>query len=246
MPLSPEKVPWRSPIHWYPTIDSTMHEAVRLANAGCEPGTVVGADEQTAGQGRFGRVWHSAPDAGLYFSIVLGPSDPLVTLALGLATASAIQQTTGVGCDLRWPNDVLIGERKVAGILTQLHGDAVVAGIGINVNQTQFPPDVAGIATSLRIAGRREQEREPLLAAVLDEIDHHVTRPGAAILDLFTRASSYVSGRRVTVDDRLTGTTAGLTEEGYLNLRLDDGRREIVMAGGVRPATGLRPQTIDK
>jgi BirA family transcriptional regulator, biotin operon repressor / biotin---[acetyl-CoA-carboxylase] ligase len=237
MPLNVEAARGSRDIRWYPTIDSTMHEAVRLANAGCDAGTVVGADEQTAGQGRFGRVWHSEAEAGLYFSIVLRAADPAITLALGLATAAAIQETAGITCDLRWPNDVLIGDGKVAGILTQLHGDSVVAGIGINVNQTEFPPDVATIATSVRIATGREQQREPLLAAVLDEIDHHVTQSREAILKLFARASSYVTGRRVIVDDRTTGTTTGLTDEGYLRLRLDNGREELVVAGGVRPCS---------
>jgi BirA family transcriptional regulator, biotin operon repressor / biotin---[acetyl-CoA-carboxylase] ligase len=235
-------------IHWHPTIDSTMHEAVRLADAGCASGTVVGADEQTAGHGRFGRVWHSARDTGLYFSIVLRPetdpaTTPLVTFALGLAAAEAIRQTASVACDLRWPNDVLIGDRKCAGILTQLHGSAVVAGIGVNVNQAEFPVDVAGIATSLRIATGMEQSREALLVALIDEIDQHtdlLARQGApVILGLFTHASTYVSGRRVTVDapeGSITGTTAGLTPAGFLRLALDDGREETIVAGGVRPA----------
>jgi BirA family biotin operon repressor/biotin-[acetyl-CoA-carboxylase] ligase len=235
-------------IHWHGTIGSTMHEAVRLAAAGCASGTVVGADEQTAGQGRHGRVWHSQADTGLYFSVVLRlPLDPasaaVVTFALGLSVAEAIQQTTGVACDLRWPNDVLVRDRKCAGILTQLHGAAVVTGIGVNVNQTEFPPDVADIAISLRIASGREQSRESLLAALLDSIDRHcdiLTKQGPAVIfDLFTRASSYVTGRRVTVElleGEVTGTTAGLTEAGFLRLRRDDGGEETIVAGGVRPA----------
>jgi BirA family biotin operon repressor/biotin-[acetyl-CoA-carboxylase] ligase len=235
-------------IRWFSVVDSTMHEAVRLADAGCASGTVVGADEQTAGHGRYGRHWHSERDTGLYFSIVLRlaldpASIPAITLALGLATAEAIQRTTGVACDLRWPNDVLVGDRKCAGILTQLHGTAVVAGIGVNVNQSTFPPDVAGIATSLRIASGREQPRQSLFMALLDDIDRHcdiLTLQGPpAIFDLFTRASSYVAGRRVTVEipeGSVTGTTAGLTKSGLLRLRRDDGREETIVAGGVRPA----------
>ncbi len=195
-----------------------------------------------------GRLWHSERDTGLYFSIVLRlPLDPasmsVVTLALGLATAEAIQRTAGLACDLRWPNDVLLGDRKCAGILTQLHGTAVVAGIGVNVNQTRFPPDVVRIATSLRMASGREQSRETLFAALLEDIDRHcdiLTRQGpAAIFDLFTRASSYVAGRRVVVElpeGPVSGTTAGLTETGLLRLLRDNGREETIVAGGVRPA----------
>ncbi len=242
-------MPVNRQIVWHPTVDSTMHEAVRLADSGCPSGTVVGADEQTAGHGRYGRPWHSERNTGLYFSIVLRlpgvdpASFPVVTFALGLAVAQAIQTVTGVACDLRWPNDVLVRDRKCAGILAQLHGTAIVAGIGINVNQSAFPPDIAQIATSLRIESGREQSREALLTALLDDIDRHcdiLAKQGRAVIfDLFTQASSYVSGRRVTVelpDREVTGITAGLTTEGFLRLRRDDGREEIVIAGGVRPA----------
>jgi BirA family biotin operon repressor/biotin-[acetyl-CoA-carboxylase] ligase len=251
VPLNVERVRELLPsrvIRWYPTIDSTMHEAARLASENAPSGTVVGADEQTAGQGRFGRVWHSRRDEGLYFTVILRPelepaSMPVVTFALGLSVVEAIQLTAGVACDLRWPNDVLAGGRKCAGILAQMQGSAIVAGIGINVNQNEFPPEVAGIATSLRIAGGREHSREDLLVAVLESIDRHCSLLAAegveAILRLFTQASSYVRGRRVVVDlgeGVVTGVTSGLTESGYLKLRRDDGAEEIIVAGGVRPA----------
>ena len=251
MPLDLERIRPRFPgraIHWFPTIDSTMYEAVRLANAGCASGTIVGADEQTAGHGRYGRTWHSEPETGLYQSIVLRlPVEPeripIVTLGLGLAVAAAIGRTAGAACDLRWVNDALIGGRKCAGILAQLHGDAVVAGIGINVNQTRFPDDVSAIATSVRIATGSEQSREDLLIALLEEIDHHceilVERGPSAILEMYARVSSYVAGRRVTVEEggrRIEGVTAGLTEAGFLRVRRDDGVEELIVGGGVRPA----------
>jgi BirA family biotin operon repressor/biotin-[acetyl-CoA-carboxylase] ligase len=251
MPLNIEFVRERFPgreIRWYESVDSTMREAIEMAEAGCASGAVVGADEQTAGYGRFGRAWRSERDAGLYQTIVLripvaAASLPAVTFALGLAVAAAIEQTAGVACDLRWPNDVLIGGRKAAGILTELHGTAVVAGIGINVNHTEFPPDLAALATSIRIAAGREQSREQLLVAVLEQIDAHcdiLARQGAdAIRRSFAMRSSYVSGRRVAVEQgetTLTGVTAGLTEAGFLRLLRDDGREEIIVAGGVRPA----------
>jgi BirA family biotin operon repressor/biotin-[acetyl-CoA-carboxylase] ligase len=160
-------------------------------------------------------------------------------LALGLATAEAITQTTGLVCDLRWPNDVLIRDRKCAGILTQLEGAAVIAGIGINVNHTGFPADLSSIATSLRMASGHQESREDLLQALLPAIDSYcglLTREGKEpILDMFTNASSYVRGRRVIIDDKLQGTTAGLNEYGYLLLRDDDGKQHTILAGGVRP-----------
>jgi len=108
-------------IHWFEQIDSTMHEAARLALLGAPTGTIVGADLQTAGQGRQGHSWHSEKEAGLYVSFILrvpvAVADvPIVTLALGLAAAEAITKTAGVACDLRWPNDILIDGKKVCGI----------------------------------------------------------------------------------------------------------------------------------
>ncbi len=120
------------------------------AAAALPRGSVVIADEQTAGQGRHGHSWHSAPGAGIYCSIVLDPA-PALTLALGLATVEAIAEATGIACDLRWPNDVMLDGKKCAGILVQLVDGKAIAGIGINVNHTEFPPDLAAEATSLRI-----------------------------------------------------------------------------------------------
>ena len=150
-----------------PVIGSTMQMASELAAKGCPSGTVVGADEQTAGRGRYGRVWHSEPGSGLYVSEVLRlrlpPADlPAVTLTLGLAVAEAILNTTGIPCDLRWPNDVMVAGKKCAGILVQLQDDAVIAGIGVNVNQTVFPEELQPLATSLRIVSGREQSRDAL------------------------------------------------------------------------------------
>jgi len=233
-------------IHRFESIDSTMYEAVRLAGKGCPHGTVVVAEEQTAGHGRYGRTWHSESDAGLYTSVVLRlplqPADlPILTLALGLAVVDAIRAETGLDCDLRWPNDVLVQSRKCCGILAQLHGTAVVAGIGINVNHSRFPADLESIATSLRLASNdRIFERESLLQKLLASIDDHceiLAHHGRdAIIQAFTRASSYVYGRRVRLEDTgETGTTAGLDSAGFLILKKDDGRRTTVLAGGVRP-----------
>jgi BirA family biotin operon repressor/biotin-[acetyl-CoA-carboxylase] ligase len=234
--------------HWFPSIGSTMLAAAELASRGVASGTVVGADEQVAGQGRYGRVWHSEPEAGLYVSEVLRLSLaadelPVITLALGLATADAISRTCGVRCDLRWPNDVLIAQKKCAGILVQLHEPAVIAGIGVNVNHTVFPQELTNTATSLRLATGREQSREELLLNLVDSIDVHcdiLAKEGReAILMLFSEHSSYVRGRRVIVDQggaSIEGTTEGLDESGFLIVRKLDGRRSLILAGGVRPA----------
>ncbi len=235
------------PISWFATIDSTMFAASRLASEHAPSGTVVGADEQTAGHGRYGRPWHSEPDAGLYFSVILRfpfPPDalPLVVLALGLAAADAILKSTGLVCDLRWPNDLLIHEKKCAGILPQLEGSAIIAGFGVNVNHASFPSEIAPLATSLRIESGLAQSRETLLAELLPAIDSYceilVSDGKRAILDMFTQASSYVHGRRVRVDQgdsTLIGITVGLNAAGFLMLRDDMGKAHTIIAGGVRP-----------
>jgi BirA family biotin operon repressor/biotin-[acetyl-CoA-carboxylase] ligase len=236
-------------IDWYPSIGSTMTEASRLAASACASGTVVGADEQTAGIGRYGRTWHSEPDCGVYVSTVLRypfspDSLPVVTLALGLATTEAILKTTDLACDLRWPNDVLIQSKKCAGILTQLEGSAIIAGIGINVNHSTFPPELSGIATSLRIGSGRTHSRERLLVELINSVESFCSllqKEGRApILAMFARASSFVHGRKVSVDQGdavLRGTTAGLTESGFLILQSDDGKPNVIVAGGVRPCS---------
>jgi BirA family transcriptional regulator, biotin operon repressor / biotin---[acetyl-CoA-carboxylase] ligase len=234
-------------VEWFSSIDSTMTVAARLAREGCASGTVVGADEQTAGIGRHGHSWHSEPGSGLYVSIVLrlalgAESLPLVMLALGLATQHAIAEVTALAPDLRWPNDVLLAEKKCAGILAQIEGDAVIAGIGINVGHTSFPPDIAPLATSLRLAGA-SVSRERLLIALLPAVDEAcgvLTQAGpAAICDAFARASTYTQGRRVRIDQDnaiLEGVTHGLDASGFLLLRQDNGTVTKILAGGVRPA----------
>jgi len=252
MPFDIEWVRSRLPdrrIDWHPVIGSTMTEASRLAALGCESGTVAGAEEQTKGQGRLGRTWHSERYSGLYVSIVLRHrlpphTVPLVTLALGLATAEAILKTTDLACDLRWPNDVLINNRKCAGILTQLEDSAVIAGIGINVNHGGFPQELHENATSLRLAGGRAYSREQLLVDLVSSVESFCTllenEGREPILKMFSCMSSYVYGRRVDVDladSVVRGVTAGLNESGFLLLRGDDGEESIIVAGGVRPCS---------
>src|SRR5713226_9095608 len=146
---------------------SGLNEA---SGAGLPEGTVYVSDEQTAGRGRAGHIWHSLPGVGLYLSALLRPSLPPdellgITLAAGIAAAQAIAQVAGVDCDVRWPNDLLVREKtaqagnapakKAGGILTEMNssnGGAVIVGFGINVNHTSLPPEVQESATSLFLA----------------------------------------------------------------------------------------------
>ena len=235
-------------IEYYETAPSTQPIAVKLAEAGAASGTAVVADHQTAGLGRLGHSWHSDAGAGLYVSLILETTiepatRPVLTLALGLATAEAVARVAGLQCDLRWPNDVMANDRKLAGILVQLAGNAAVAGIGMNVNQESFPAELAHLATSVQMATGQRYDRADLLIALLESANGFakmLNEAGkAAILAAFNRASSYARGKRVRVDmgDRLIeGITAGLDDFGFLRVLKADGKVETVLAGGVRPA----------
>ena len=218
-------------ILYFESLDSTMRVA-----ATCEPGTIVLADCQLAGEGRHGHAWHSESGTGIYVTLVL-PNTPALTLALGVATVEAIAQTTGIQCDIRWPNDLMLDGRKLAGILVQLVDGKAICGIGINVNHPRFPLELATLATSLRLHAGREFSREDILLALIPQIDTVTAEDQDTILRLFSHASSYVAGRRVTVDQpggQITGTTAGLDPAGFLKVRQDDGSTTLILAGGVR------------
>jgi len=217
----------------FESVDSTQRAA-----AGEPLGTVIVASQQTAGQGRHGHGWHSEAGTGIYCSMVLEPS-PLLTLALGLAARQAISETTGLVCDLRWPNDLMLGGKKTGGILVELASGRAIAGIGINVNQRTFPAELASEATSLRIHTGQEACATDILNALIPAVEAIIKEDKETILRLFTQASSYAAGRRVIVQQPngvIHGTTVGLDPDGFLVVRQDDGTDTLILAGGVRAA----------
>lgn len=236
-------------VEWHQSLPSTMHRASVLAKEGAPHGSIIGADEQTQGEGRMGRVWHSASGAGLYFTLLLRPElsprdSPMLTLCLGLAVAEAISRSTSLRCDLRWPNDILIHGRKVCGILVKFEDGVFLAGIGINLDQVNFPNGLQTPATSLALEGYSHIAREPLLETIARLVNSYLDmlQAGAksTIIDTFHLASSYARGKQVDVDfgsHTERGVTDGLNEDGYLWLRLPSGERRLVVAGGVRPVT---------
>jgi BirA family transcriptional regulator, biotin operon repressor / biotin---[acetyl-CoA-carboxylase] ligase len=241
-------------IRHYFRVGSTNLAAMEAAAAGEPEGSVFFAEQQTAGRGRGGNSWESAPSDGIYCSVVLrprlSPADALLlSLIAGIAVAEAIEQTTGLRPDLRWPNDVLLEERKFCGILTEMNAEAtrvryVVVGIGINVNQASFPVELEPIATSLRIAGGHEWSRVQLVAALLKSLDAWYRRildggadSRATIFKNFEERSSFARSRLVHVDEDggYEGVTEGLDSRGFLLVRTDSGLR-TVFSGGVRAA----------
>jgi BirA family biotin operon repressor/biotin-[acetyl-CoA-carboxylase] ligase len=224
-----------------------MKDAAELAAQNEPHGTVVVAESQTAGIGRHGHSWHSETGAGLYFSIIIRlplASDimPLLTMALGLGTLRAIEDFCGVKCDIRWPNDLLLNEKKLAGIMAQATDrGAIIAGIGINVNQTEFPEALRSVATSLRIETGRSYAKQDLLDPVVESCLEYATLLAQAgktpIIAEFEARSSYARGKVVEVEDgerKISGITCGLDSNGFLRLQTANGV-ETVIAGGVRP-----------
>jgi BirA family transcriptional regulator, biotin operon repressor / biotin---[acetyl-CoA-carboxylase] ligase len=248
------QTPFHNQLHFFPSIHSTNTYAMAQGEAGAPDGSVYFADEQTAGRGRGTHEWSSPPGSGLYASVLLrpriAPADVLwLSLAAGLAVRNAVQQVTSLACDLRWPNDLLFESRKFCGILTELNAEVtrvrhLVIGIGINVHQSQFPEELRSVATSLHIETGRDWPRQDLLVALLQSLHREVsalTAPGnlgeatASILSRLERASTWVRGKRVHVEELegYEGITEGLDPRGFLQIRTATGL-QTVFSGGVR------------
>jgi BirA family biotin operon repressor/biotin-[acetyl-CoA-carboxylase] ligase len=241
-------------LHLFSSIESTNTFAMQEGAKGAPQGSVYIAEEQTAGRGRGDHSWHSEPYCGLYVSVLLRPQVPAadglwLSLATGLAVQQAVEHVTGLVTDIRWPNDLLLGGRKVGGVLLEMNAEAArvryaVIGIGINVNHRQFPPDLRSLATSLRLETDRAPARQDLLVAVLESLLHEIdsliqpekfAAACAGILARIEKKSSWIRGKQVFVEEAggYTGVTAGLDDKGFLRVRTDDGVRRV-LSGGVR------------
>ncbi len=239
-------------VHFFRT-DSTNRVAFELGHGGEEEGTVVIAEEQTAGRGRAGRAWHSERAAGIYVTVILRPriapvQAPLLTMMAGISARAAVAAVTGLSVDLKWPNDLLIGGKKVGGILTEMHAEPtlvkfVIVGIGLNVNQEKFPVELSGSATSLRVESDKVQSRMEILVRLLREFEQdyrEFLREGSgSVVKRFEEISSYARGKKVRVvtgAETFSGVTVGLTGEGLLKVERGDGSIFTVIAGDVEAA----------
>ena len=238
-------------LHHFYKIASTNTAAMAASAEGAPEGSVFLAEEQLAGRGRGANSWQSPRSTGIYCSVVVRPALPpsevlVLSLAAGLAVRAAIEQVDSrVAADLKWPNDVLIGGKKVCGILSEMNAEAtrvryIVVGVGINVNQASFPKELS--ATSLRLATGSEWSRVEVVAALLKSLDREYRElledrdARESILRRFAENSSWVQGKAVRIEENgsaFEGTTEGLDPRGFLQVRSAKGM-QTVLSGTVR------------
>ena len=243
----------------FESVPSTNSEAAQQAMEGAAEGLVIVAGEQTAGRGRLDRKWVSPAGAGLYFSIVLRPavevgSWSLLPLMAAIAVHDALLDSCRLETDIKWPNDILAGGRKLCGILAETietpAGRAVVVGIGINLTADAFPLELRGVATSVQEVTGDKSDPEALLHSLIRALVARYESFGAidgpaAIRREWTGRSSYATGKRVNVacvSEEFAGTTRGLESDGALRVETDAGEIKVVRAGdvtSVRQLTGV-------
>ncbi len=242
-------------IHHFQTIGSTNDYLKEMIDA--PEFTCVVADEQTAGRGRRTRVWHSTAGCGLYLSVLLRPRGgvskvTLLSLVAAVAAAETLIQLGVSGVDIKWPNDLLINERKACGILIESAGSSgaaktggpdslrMIMGVGVNLNHRSFPDEISRTATSIAIEMGKpieiEEFRDRLLDKLFDWYERWQRGEGSSIIDRWRELSSYACGRRVVVTldhEQITGQTAGLNADGGLLVMTDGGELKTVLAGEV-------------
>jgi BirA family transcriptional regulator, biotin operon repressor / biotin---[acetyl-CoA-carboxylase] ligase len=204
--------------HWRLT-DSTNERAKELATGGAPHGTLVTADEQSAGRGRQGRVWTAPPRSAVLMSLVVREPREMLPLTAAVAVCDALP----VDCAIKWPNDVWLDRRKLAGILVEgrpQQGWAVL-GVGLNVDTTEFPAELDGLATSLRLAGI-ETDVEAILTSIMQSLDRWLGAPPPAVLDAWRRRDA-IRGERVRWASG-EGTAAGIDDSGALLVEVGEGR----------------------
>ena len=234
----------------YRSLSSTNQLGFRLAEGGVGEGTLIVADEQTKGRGRMGRSWHSPPRLGLWFSLVLRPDVPPykapgLSICAGLALAQTIRKLTGLDAKIKWPNDCLINDRKVGGILLELSAELdrtnfVIVGIGVNVNQLSkdFPKSLSSIATSLKMEWGKEVPRIELLISFLQRFESiylDFKKSGLAPQHGLIKEYSSLLGKKVAVKygkEKIEGLAEDIDENGSLVIKTPKGER-VVRAGEV-------------
>jgi BirA family transcriptional regulator, biotin operon repressor / biotin---[acetyl-CoA-carboxylase] ligase len=234
-----ERVAGFHDIRSFDSLDSTNRYLLDEARRGAPEGVVAIADHQTAGRGRRGRDWVAPPGSSLLVSVLLRPAlaperTQLVSMACGVAMADAVQRVAGFAPGVKWPNDLVVDDRKLAGILAEAEGGAVVVGVGVNVEWHEFPPELAEVATACNLEAGHTVDRRELLVAFLRELDRRYARLQDAPTEYRRRLATL--GRRVRVErpgDDLVGRAVGVGEWGELLVEPDTGDVVEVRVGDV-------------
>jgi BirA family biotin operon repressor/biotin-[acetyl-CoA-carboxylase] ligase len=243
-----------APLHYFEVAESTQRIALDLAERGCPEGALVVADGQSAGVGRRGRPWHSARGLGIWASLVLRPpvgprEGGLISAWAALAVLRGLESGGwgGVGAGIKWPNDLLVDDRKLCGILVDAKSAGeelkyAVLGLGLNVNHDRgdYPPDIAGTAVSLKMVGEKTGDRATLLGLIAREMERAypdlLTEDGRKSVASEAQDASVLIGRRVTVagpGGAAAGTALRIDPDGALVIVTGPGREERILAGDV-------------
>jgi BirA family biotin operon repressor/biotin-[acetyl-CoA-carboxylase] ligase len=224
-------------IQRFATIDSTNTWVLNQARGGAAEGLVAVADEQTAGRGRLGRTWIAPPGASLLMSVLLRPQDlpmdrlHLSTAAVAMAGADAVSLVAGVTADLKWPNDLLVETRKLAGVLTEVEGTAVVVGIGINCTwPEELPVEIADVAIAASHVAGRPVHTGDVLDSLLEHLAERLATGWEAVARDY-RARCATVGREVRVElagESFTGVAAEVEDDGSLVVDTDAGPRRVI------------------
>lgn len=246
-------------IIYLPETDSTNDDAARMAEKGGATGSIIIAASQRQGRGRLGKKWLSTPGAGLTFSYIARPKVamqevPRLTLVAGLAVANALEEQTGLCTMIKWPNDILVGGRKVAGILCEFHGSgpmagdpAVIIGIGLNISSSseEFPFALKQKATSLVLAGAANTSPAELLMCIIRHLEIQLecmTANGFLPILAKWKGKDATKGKRLAWVDSgnriVEGVSLGPDKEGVLHIALDTGRIVQVVSGDLSLASG--------
>jgi BirA family biotin operon repressor/biotin-[acetyl-CoA-carboxylase] ligase len=238
--LPPGTVTWA--IQWLPAVPSTQDLVREAAVAGAAEGWTVVADWQQRGRGRLGRQWITPPGRDLLFSVLLRPSRTLLSLLpllAGVSLAEGLKRATGLPVDLKWPNDLLLGGRKLAGILLE-HGSDQTAALGVGVNVNSGSRELPSQATSVSVGLGHPLRREPLLAAILGAVDRALLRTreeGEGWVVPAWRQNSSMLGQLISYEQERTVRQAvaeDVEDDGALRVRLEDGTLSRIYAGDVR------------
>jgi BirA family biotin operon repressor/biotin-[acetyl-CoA-carboxylase] ligase len=238
-------------IHYRESLSSTQKVAHQLANEGTPEGTIVVAEEQVNGRGRLDRSWYSPKHTGIWCSLILRPKispqrSPQLTLLAAVGVVRGIEKATGIQANIKWPNDILINNKKVVGILTELQAEAdrinaVIIGIGINVNQEteHFPESLRDVATSIAIEKGESCNRALILQEILYEIEQlydEYLENGFSVIKTIWESHAVSIGKQITartLNGTILGRALGITDDGVLIIEDDQGKKHNIYSADI-------------